>query len=273
MVKPIPRGSVTTQLNSNLVARQSLASPTRTAEEMDAAETLLSAFGASSPNGVNGRNRAATVSDSNTSASNNDITTTTNGKKRKRATSVNVASLAADHENKERHEEEIRPIESPRATIPHEEQPERRRNMIPQMQAAIDSAATGAIASGDREERKSKPRNFDKVRFGKWLIKTWSVRSSNDNIHLTNNIICRYFSPYPEEEEASTSTANVRGSARGTGKGNGRGGHGSKRGTGRGRGRADGSLSPGDDSMLWVCERCFKYTRDGTMLELHSVRL
>lgn len=89
---------------------------------------------------------------------------------------------------------------------------------------------------------------------------------------LTPNM-CRYYSPYPlaDDDDTSASVISNRGSSRGTGKGNGRGAQGSKRGGTRGRGRLEGSASPGDDSILWVCDRCFKYMRDGAMLELHLV--
>lgn len=240
---------------------------------MDAAETLVSAFSSSGANGVNGRNRAATISES-TAATYDDDSASTNGRKRKRAASVNGVSSGMNAEQDERHErlDHADLFEPPQLSLPPEEQPERRHNMIPQMQAAKDRGITGAVASGDREQRRSKPRNFDKVRFGRWQIKTWCVSFLQPLCSGSLCAIPRYHSPYPlasaEDEEASVSAA----STRGTGRGNGRGGYSSKRGAARGRGRIGESSSPSNDSMLWVCDRCFKYMRDGAMMELHMVR-
>ncbi|KII94412.1 hypothetical protein PLICRDRAFT_36682 [Plicaturopsis crispa FD-325 SS-3] len=100
-------------------------------------------------------------------------------------------------------------------------------------------------------------RNFDKVNFGQWQIKTW------------------YFSPYPLSEtetdapgtpNASTSssaqTAKIPGVNRATFKSHGR----TSDLLAGGLGRTHGS---GERSILWVCDRCFKYMADGALWELH----
>ncbi|KAJ8088860.1 hypothetical protein PM082_014106 [Marasmius tenuissimus] len=92
-------------------------------------------------------------------------------------------------------------------------------------------------------------RNFEKVHFGEWLIRTW------------------YFSPYPltdshheDTELVSASTSNV------------------NRGHTASRARASdlfaGGLykhtGQGDKAILWVCEMCFKYMTDGPSWEAHK---
>ncbi|THH27487.1 hypothetical protein EUX98_g6706 [Antrodiella citrinella] len=94
-------------------------------------------------------------------------------------------------------------------------------------------------------------RNFDKVAFGKWQIKTW------------------YFSPYPlietETEDASTPTSSgqaptgrIPGVARST-----------VRSHGRTSDLFAGGLGRSHGAMLWVCDRCFKYMAEGISWELH----
>ncbi|KAI0075907.1 acyl-CoA N-acyltransferase [Panus rudis PR-1116 ss-1] len=99
-------------------------------------------------------------------------------------------------------------------------------------------------------------RNFDKVIFGKWQIKTW------------------YFSPYPLteteiEEQVSTpgahggpSTPRIPGVARSSLRSHGR----TSDILAGGLQRSHGA---GDKSMLWVCDKCFKYMAEGTSWEAH----
>ncbi|TBU30796.1 acyl-CoA N-acyltransferase [Dichomitus squalens] len=98
-------------------------------------------------------------------------------------------------------------------------------------------------------------RNFDKVIFGRWQIKTW------------------YFSPYPltesETEETVTPSSHTP-SAVGRIPGVSRS---SIRSHGRtsdllagGLGRSHGT---GQNSTLWVCDRCFKYMAEGLSWEVH----
>ncbi|KAG9310343.1 acyl-CoA N-acyltransferase [Chiua virens] len=96
-------------------------------------------------------------------------------------------------------------------------------------------------------------RNFDKVNFGQWQIKTW------------------YFSPYPllelEPEESSavqgrpaTPVLKIPNVNRRT--------HGRTSDLLVG-GIARSCLS-GEKPVLWVCERCFKYMAEGSAWELHT---
>ncbi|KAN0138575.1 histone acetyltransferase [Lactarius tabidus] len=91
----------------------------------------------------------------------------------------------------------------------------------------------------DRDETQAPPvlpttasarRNFDKVNFGSWQIKTW------------------YFSPYPLTD----------------GEGEDIIGHGRTMDLFAG---AVNRENPG--GILWVCDRCFKYMADGTSWEVH----
>ncbi|KAI0344184.1 acyl-CoA N-acyltransferase [Trametopsis cervina] len=107
-------------------------------------------------------------------------------------------------------------------------------------------------------------RNFDKVNFGKWQIKTW------------------YFSPYPlieteGEEQIPASSAHVGAS----------GSHGVtsasaripgvSKSTVRSHGRTSDLLAGGlgrshgigERAVLWVCDKCFKYMAEGLSWELH----
>ncbi|KAF5338257.1 hypothetical protein D9758_012858 [Tetrapyrgos nigripes] len=96
-------------------------------------------------------------------------------------------------------------------------------------------------------------RNFDKVIFGQWLIKTW------------------YFSPYPltenEDHEPAPSTSNV-----GTPKIPGL--HKSSRSHARTTDLFAGGLNRfsthGEKPFLWVCGMCFKYMTDSASWELHT---
>ncbi|KAF8531027.1 acyl-CoA N-acyltransferase [Gautieria morchelliformis] len=107
-------------------------------------------------------------------------------------------------------------------------------------------------------------RNFDRVNFGHWQIKTW------------------YFSPYPvsdieQEEGLVPASSDPFAAARAADRQRLHGGM--SRSTHRAHGRtADlvaGGLSrdsnvPLGDTTLWVCDRCFKYMREGVLWELHT---
>ncbi|KAL6305597.1 acyl-CoA N-acyltransferase [Sparassis latifolia] len=98
-------------------------------------------------------------------------------------------------------------------------------------------------------------RNFDKVVFGRWQIKTW------------------YFSPYPlteAEADDQVPTPSSHGPAS-AGKIPG-----VSRSTVRAHGRTSDLLAGGlgrshgvEKAMLWVCDRCFKYMAEGLSWELH----
>ncbi|OCH88992.1 acyl-CoA N-acyltransferase [Obba rivulosa] len=93
-------------------------------------------------------------------------------------------------------------------------------------------------------------RNFDRVTFGKWQIKTW------------------YFSPYPLTESETEETASP--AASGSGRIPG-----VSRSTIRSHGRTSDLLAGGlqrgggEKAMLWVCDRCFKYMAEGLSWEAH----
>ncbi|KAN0101095.1 Acyl-CoA N-acyltransferase [Tylopilus felleus] len=95
-------------------------------------------------------------------------------------------------------------------------------------------------------------RNFDKVNFGQWQIKTW------------------YFSPYPlaelEVEESSTPQGSSTPTLRAPGV--------NRRPHVRTSDLLAGGLTrsqlTGEKSILWVCERCFKYMAEGSIWELHA---
>ncbi|KAI9462733.1 acyl-CoA N-acyltransferase [Boletus coccyginus] len=95
-------------------------------------------------------------------------------------------------------------------------------------------------------------RNFDKVNFGQWQIKTW------------------YFSPYPLTESETEETSAVQGrSSTPTLKIPGV----NRRPLGTSDLLAGGltrSHLTGENSVLWVCERCFKYMTEGSIWELHA---
>ncbi|KAK7052391.1 histone acetyltransferase [Favolaschia claudopus] len=114
-------------------------------------------------------------------------------------------------------------------------------------------------------------RNFDKVQFGDWLIRTW------------------YFSPYPlmenEDSELAVSAANAL-----DGQPNARNGAagpsapspvptripGVRHTTARSHGRVldlmAGGLNRTEKAKLWVCEYCFKYMVDPALYESHRMR-
>ncbi|KAJ6600761.1 acyl-CoA N-acyltransferase [Mycena sp. CBHHK59/15] len=117
-------------------------------------------------------------------------------------------------------------------------------------------------------------RNFDKVQFGDWLIRT-----------CANPLLPRYFSPYPlienEESEllvggsnslsghpnstngARTSTASPAPKVPGVR-------HPTARSHARVLDLLAGGLARGGQAQLWVCEFCFKYMADSTSYERHK---
>ena len=124
-------------------------------------------------------------------------------------------------------------------------------------------------------------RNFDKVNFGKWQIKTWSVSSLLCIQHLIMRRHSRYFSPYPlieteMDEPPSTSSVGppgaplsstrIPGVSRSTVRSHGR----TSDLLAGGLGRSHGT---GEKSTLWVCDKCFKYMTEGLSWELHVVRI
>ena len=114
-------------------------------------------------------------------------------------------------------------------------------------------------------------RNFDKVNFGQWQIKTWCVSCSGKWdvwIHMSR----RYFSPYPliesEGEESTTPQGRPSTPTLKTPSVN-------RRSHGRTSDLLAGGIMrsylAGEKSVLWVCERCFKYMAEGSVWELHAV--
>lgn len=101
-------------------------------------------------------------------------------------------------------------------------------------------------------------------------LRSGELLCANTGLHLAS--LYRYHSPYPlpiEEEDASSSASA--GPGRLNGNVSASRGHASKRGNARGRARGHDVNAPVEESMLWVCDRCFKYMRDGTLHDLHSV--
>ncbi|KZT68808.1 acyl-CoA N-acyltransferase [Daedalea quercina L-15889] len=98
-------------------------------------------------------------------------------------------------------------------------------------------------------------RNFDKVIFGRWEIKTW------------------YFSPYPltETEVEEVATPHSHGPSSGPRI------PGVSRSSIRSHGRTSDLLAGGlgrshagpEKAMLWVCDKCFKYVAEGPSYESH----
>ncbi|KAJ7083711.1 acyl-CoA N-acyltransferase [Mycena belliarum] len=109
-------------------------------------------------------------------------------------------------------------------------------------------------------------RNFDKVQFGDWLIRTW------------------YFSPYPlMENEDPDLLANSSNALNGHTHSNPASSAASpapkvpgRTGTARSHARVldlfAGGLNRTVVSTLWVCEFCFKYMGDPALYELHKLR-
>ncbi|KAF8060843.1 acyl-CoA N-acyltransferase, partial [Lyophyllum atratum] len=133
--------------------------------------------------------------------------------------------------------------------------------------ASSPDAATVAMTEEEYDIQHHKQitaqRNFDKVHFGEWQVKTW------------------YFSPYPltdtEIDEPppavpSTSTASpslphphtpkIPGVQKATPRSHGRTSDLLAGGLGR-------NYVGGEKAMLWVCQQCFKYMADGNSYDLH----
>ncbi|KAL5518698.1 hypothetical protein ACEPAH_381 [Sanghuangporus vaninii] len=194
---------------------------------------------------------------------------TRNRRKRKRSESVSVAAVsrgriddvpgdirATDGREDEKHTELIDAV-SQSLPEPQTPAPSAAMQMAEnQMQNEVGGPAnpkTELMANG-MNGRKSKPRNFDKVVFGRWLIKTW------------------YYSPYPiqvtdDDSVSASANTNRQSVAVSTNRGQQ-----SKRGSARVRQRPQNSEdgTPAEKPMLWVCDKCFKYMQDGSLYELHS---
>jgi histone acetyltransferase HTATIP/histone acetyltransferase MYST1 len=132
-------------------------------------------------------------------------------------------------------------------------------------------------------------RNFDKVVFGHWQIKTWCVLGYvllSYLVHLglfvcLEHRVFRYFSPYPvTESESSDAASSTTPRGVSTPSGSSQKLPGVARTSVRAHGRTSDLLAGGlnrshsrlEQSVLWVCDRCFKYMTDGTLWEVHSVR-
>jgi hypothetical protein len=109
-------------------------------------------------------------------------------------------------------------------------------------------------------------RNFDKVNFGQWQIKTWCARSCMFTFHPLRHGQ-RYFSPYPlSESEPDSAPPDSEARIPGV-----------TRATARSHGRTSDLLAGGlgrdhaEKGILWVCDRCFKYMAEGTVWEAHMV--
>lgn len=126
-------------------------------------------------------------------------------------------------------------------------------------------------------------RNFDKVNFGHWQIKTWYVCLSQASLTVINCILYRYFSPYPlsesEQQEGVPTSSDPFKAARAADRKSLYGKHQSGRTHGRTADLLANGLSRENDSessghtTLWVCDRCFKYTTEGVLWEVHVVGL
>ncbi|PIL30752.1 hypothetical protein GSI_06920 [Ganoderma sinense ZZ0214-1] len=132
----------------------------------------------------------------------------------------------------------------------------------PEMQnASTDAARVSASVITEEEydiehhKQITAKRNFDKVIFGRWQIKTW------------------YFSPYPltesESEDTGTPSSHtphaagrIPGVSRSSIRSHGRTSDLFAGGLGRSHGI-------GQNSTLWVCDRCFKYMAEGLSWESH----
>ncbi|KAI0641107.1 acyl-CoA N-acyltransferase [Trametes meyenii] len=137
----------------------------------------------------------------------------------------------------------------------------RRASSVPEAGSAQpESASAGPVITEEEYDihhhrQITAKRNFDKVIFGRWQIKTW------------------YFSPYPlaeaEAEDVGTpgahtpqSAAKVAGVSRASIRAQGRTSDLLAGGLGR-------SHATGQHPTLWVCDRCFKYMAEGLSWELH----
>ncbi|KAG6373170.1 acyl-CoA N-acyltransferase [Boletus reticuloceps] len=103
-----------------------------------------------------------------------------------------------------------------------------------------------------RYKQTAAQRNFDKVIFGQWQIKTW------------------YYSPYPlTESEAEESAPAQDRSSTPTIKTSGVNRRPHARTSDVLAGDLAHSQLAGEKSVMWVCDRCFKYMAEGSTWELH----
>ncbi|KAA1468329.1 acyl-CoA N-acyltransferase [Dentipellis sp. KUC8613] len=161
------------------------------------------------------------------------------------------------------------PTPSSQAVAPTSNGTRKRQRSLSPTTSLADTPAATPSAAGQSQTQDVKPelteeefdiqhhkqitarRNFDKVNFGVYQIKTW------------------YFSPYPlSETEPDTEPVTAERIA------------GVARATARSHGRTSDLLAGGlgrdhaatERSVLWVCDRCFKYMADGTSWEGHVRR-
>ncbi|CAE6444086.1 unnamed protein product [Rhizoctonia solani] len=101
-------------------------------------------------------------------------------------------------------------------------------------------------------------RNFDRVCFGQWSIKTW------------------YYSPYPSFEDDTDTHTRPRATPEGPATAVQAGAHSTTQLTAGGatpaanHTTATAEHAASSDSTLWVCDRCFKYMREANAWELHK---
>ncbi|KAH7334038.1 acyl-CoA N-acyltransferase [Rhizoctonia solani] len=101
-------------------------------------------------------------------------------------------------------------------------------------------------------------RNFDRVNFDQWHIKTW------------------YYSPYPSFEDDADTHTRPRATPEGPVASAQGGAHSATHLTASGatpttnHTTAAAETTGSGDATLWVCDRCFKYMREATAWELHK---
>ncbi|KAL5638939.1 hypothetical protein ACGC1H_003341 [Rhizoctonia solani] len=101
-------------------------------------------------------------------------------------------------------------------------------------------------------------RNFDRVNFDQWHIKTW------------------YYSPYPSFEDDTDTHTRPRATPEGPAVATQGGAHSATHLTAAGatpaanHTPAAAESTGSGDATLWVCDRCFKYMREATAWELHK---
>lgn len=172
----------------------------------------------------------------------------------------------------------------------------KKRKRVPSHRAGSPSAQqNGAVArarSASPEEseadsdtgehlRLTAKRNFDRVNFGHWQIKTWYAWPHPPRaVRACDSRPRRYFSPYPvseaeQEQGAVHISSDPFAAARAAEKQQRMVPRSTLRAHGRtadlvagGLGR---ELAPPGYTTLWVCDRCFKYMREGVQWELHIV--
>ena len=175
----------------------------------------------------------------------------------------------------------------------------------PRAAGPLQEEATMTISEEDydfeQHKRITAQRNFDKVHFGEWQIKTWCVRGACGVLAvLAYLVVHRYFSPYPLTEtemddsvaSASLPSPGAQAPASGAAAGRARGNSASAapgsskipgvpRATPRSHVRTSDLLAGGlgrqnvgpggERATLWVCDMCFKYMADGLTWEMHKV--